>query len=68
MIAVLLGETFIYGLDQPTARLLMTACGNIGVDRQVVRTTDIGFIVPNEVADEYERMQMPEWSDKEAVF
>lgn len=43
------GETFVYGLDKPTAQALLAAAAKVGVDPHVVRAVDIGFIVPDEV-------------------
>lgn len=47
------GETFIQGKDQPTARGLLAAADALSLDRNVVRTVTGGFIVPNEVFDRY---------------
>lgn len=47
------GETFVNGKDQETARGLLDACDNLGVTRLLVRTSARGFIVPNAVYDEY---------------
>lgn len=63
-----LGETYVDGHDKATATQLLTACHNLGIPPLKVRTTDNGFIVPNEVADEVERMTVPQWSREEAVF
>ena len=46
------GETFIWGRHQVTAIALLAAADRLGVDPILVRATDTGFIVPDEVADE----------------
>lgn len=46
-----LGETFVQGKDQPTARALLDAAHDLGLDPIVVRAVNGGFIVPNEVWD-----------------
>lgn len=63
-----LGETYIHGLDRKTAQAIFAAVAELGADPRVVRATDSGFVVPNAVADELERMTMPRWADAEAVF
>jgi hypothetical protein len=61
-------QTYVHGRDRETAQMIMAACRSAGVDRMVVRTTDSGFIVPNVVWDEVERMNAPAWAAEEAVF
>jgi hypothetical protein len=48
-----LGETFVAGKDQATARALLAACDTLGVQRWSVRTGARGFVVPNAVYDQY---------------
>lgn len=45
------GETFVQGKDQQTARDLLAAARLLELDPIVVRTVNGGFIVPNEVWD-----------------
>lgn len=45
------GETFVQGKDQQTARLLLDAARDLELDTIVVRTVNGGFIVPNQVWD-----------------
>lgn len=46
------GETFLWGRDSATARVLLAAAEEVGLDAYVVRTTDTGFIVPDAVANQ----------------
>jgi hypothetical protein len=43
------GETYIDGKDPETARALLTAARDLGVDPQAIRTVNRGFIAPTEV-------------------
>lgn len=43
------GETFVQGKTQDNARDLLAAATDLGLSVQVVRTTNHGFIVPDEV-------------------
>lgn len=61
------GETYVYGHDRNTARALLIACDKAGVGRHVVRATETGFIVPDEVWDVAEQDLAPVL-DAEAVF
>lgn len=45
------GETFVQGKTQTTARALLDAADELGLDRNTVRAVTGGFIVPNEVWD-----------------
>lgn len=45
------GETFVQGKSQQTARELLQAAEALQLDVLVVRTAAAGFIVPNEVWD-----------------
>lgn len=63
-----LGQTYLDGHARETAERILTACETLGVPPLKVRTTDSGFIVPNEVADELERMSVPAWAGESAVF
>ncbi|UQS95167.1 hypothetical protein Pam4_24 [Pseudanabaena phage Pam4] len=45
------GETFVQGKDQATARALLAAAEDLGIDPLAVRTVSRGFIVPNAVWD-----------------
>jgi hypothetical protein len=47
------GETFVAGKDQATARALLAACDAEGMQRWNVRTGAHGFVVPNAVYDRY---------------
>lgn len=47
------GETYVAGKTQEVARALLDACDQLEMNRQVVRTVTGGFIVPNEVYDQY---------------
>lgn len=52
---MVVGETFVQGKDQATARMLLAAADDLGLDRSTsVRTTNHGFIVPDAV---WERAQ-----------
>lgn len=46
------GEAFVMGKDQATARALLTAARQLGLDTNVVRTVNLGFIVPISVWDQ----------------
>jgi hypothetical protein len=46
------GDAFVAGRSPEAARALLTAAVRLGLDPAVVRTTDGGYIVPEEVADE----------------
>jgi hypothetical protein len=53
------GETFVQGKTQETARALLDAADALGLDRAaVVRTVNKGFIVPNEVWDQAEETRL----------
>lgn len=47
-----LGETFVSGKTQQTARDLLQAAADLGYEPLVVRTVRHGFIVPNEVHEQ----------------
>lgn len=49
-----IGETFVQGKTQQTARGLLDAAEDLGLNANVVRTMTGGFIVPNEVYDRWE--------------
>jgi hypothetical protein len=68
MAGLRVGETFIYGHSPEQARAIVLAASNVGVDVTAIRTNDSGFIVPDEVADEFNRMQSPTWAPETAVF
>lgn len=60
------GETYVHGRDPDTARMLLDTCTRIGVPQHVVRTTETGFLVPDEVWDAAEQsLSAPE---AEAAF
>lgn len=44
-------ETYVHGRDPETARLLLAACDRLGLPQFVVRVTDTGFLVPDQVWD-----------------
>lgn len=46
-----IGDVFVQGKDQQTARDLLTASRELDLEDLVVRTTNHGFIVPGEVWD-----------------
>lgn len=48
-----MGETFVAGKTQDTARALLAACDAEGMQRWNVRTGARGFVVPNQVYDRY---------------
>lgn len=48
-----MGETFVAGKDQATARALLDACAALGMQAWNVRTGAHGFVVPNAVYDRY---------------
>lgn len=52
------GETFVQGKTQETARSLLQAAADLGLDSGVVRTVNKGFIVPNEVWDQAEETRL----------
>lgn len=54
-----LGETFVQGKDQQTARGLLAAAADLGLDPIVVRTVAHGFIIPNEVYDRADELANP---------
>jgi len=62
------GMTYIPGNTPALGKRLLEACANLRLDHRVVRTQDSGFIVPDAVADEAERLGLPGWAEKEAVF
>jgi hypothetical protein len=62
------GMTYIPGNTPALGKRLLEACANLGIDYRVVRTQDSGFLVPDVVADEAERLGLPGWAEKEAVF
>lgn len=68
MAGLRIGETFIYGHSSDLARAVCAAAKEIGVDVTLIRTTDSGFIMPDEVADEFNRAQAPAWAPDTAVF
>lgn len=66
-----IGEAFIYGRGKARARAILAAANTVGVDFRAVRTTDNGFLVPAEVADEFNRQHEqhePTWVKQDAVF
>lgn len=46
-----IGETFVWGRTKETARDLLSAAEELGLDVTVVRTTRDGFVVPDAVWD-----------------
>lgn len=48
------GEGFVPGRSKETARQLLAAAREAGVDEGVVRTSDDGYIVPKEVLDVFQ--------------
>lgn len=52
-----IGETFVYGRDQQTARALLNAAASLGIEAQEVRAVGNGFIVPNAVWDTMQEQQ-----------
>lgn len=46
-----IGETFVQGKDSATARALLGAAADLGIDPLSIRTVSRGFVVPNEVWD-----------------
>ena len=63
------GQTYVHGKDPATARALLDACDRVGVDRTVPHATDSGFIVPDAVADEWERdTNTPTWAPEGSRF
>lgn len=50
------GETFVQGKTHATARALLDAAAELGLDSGVVRTITGGFVVPNQVWDLAEQM------------
>lgn len=60
------GETYVHGRDPETARTLLVTCKRLGIPQHVVRTTETGFLVPDEVWDAAEQsLSAPE---AEAAF
>ncbi len=45
------GETRFEGQDRATAKALLEAADEVGMDAHVVRLVDGGFVVPTEVAE-----------------
>lgn len=60
-----LGETFVQGKAQDTARGLLTAAADLGLEPLVVRSVAHGFIVPNEV---YDRAQAQQEQNADRAF
>lgn len=60
-----IGETFVAGKDRDTARALLAAADDLGIDRMVVRTANGGFVVPDAV---YDRMQEQRRADSDTDF
>lgn len=50
---LMVGETYVSGKDQATARALLDAAAALGLPSLVVRTAARGFIVPDAVYDRY---------------
>lgn len=46
------GEAMVMGKDRDTARSLLAAAKQLGLDSNVVRTVNLGFIVPIAVWDQ----------------
>lgn len=53
-----IGETFVQGKTQDTARGLLAAADALGLDRSLIRTVNQGFIVPNEVWDHFDEARL----------
>lgn len=66
--SVHLGETLIYGRTPDTARTVVTAARACGIPVTHIRSVDIGFIVPNKIADRINEDSQQTWSDEEAVI
>lgn len=66
--SVRIGETLIYGRTPDTARTVVSAARACGVPVTRIRSVDVGFIVPNAVADKINEDSQPTWSDEEAVI
>lgn len=49
------GETLVQGKSADTARSLLAAARDLGMDTGVVRTVTGGFVVPNAVWDQAEQ-------------
>lgn len=49
------GETYVWGKTPETARALLAAAADLGLEPMVVRTVTGGFIVPDEVYDRVEQ-------------
>ena len=54
------GEVFIMGKDKPTAQALLAAARDLGMDTNVVRTVNLGFIVPDAVWDHAQATRNPD--------
>lgn len=61
-------ETFVYGRTREMAQACLAACRELGMDPHLVKATDSGFIVPDDVWAEVKRTQHTEWAAEEAVF
>lgn len=57
------GEVYVHGLAQDQARELLAAADRAGVDPQLVRVSDGGFIVPEAVHDQL----LSGWAENDAV-
>jgi len=65
---VQLGETLIFGRTPEIARTVCAAARAVGVPVTRIRSVEMGFIVPNPIADRINEDDRPTWSDEEAVF
>lgn len=65
---LLIGQTYVHGKTPENATRLLEACDRLGVDRRVPHAVDSGFIVPDAVADEFDREDVPEWAPAGARF
>jgi len=65
---VSLGETLIYGRTPEIARTVCAAARAVGVPVTWIKSVELGFIVPNSVADRMNDDEQQTWSNEEAVI
>lgn len=58
------GEVYVHGKTQENAQQLLEAADRAGIDPQLVRVTDGGFIVPEAVHDQL----LQGWATDEPVI
>lgn len=61
------GETFVKGRSEETARKLFEAAEEAGIDSSKISTASHGYVVPRELADKVEGLEVSQYDDQPAI-